>query len=192
MAEHRLRILFVTNSEHGQANAVFAIAHELLIRGDVDVHLASFADLAPRIDQVNSRAKHAAPDTATSLHVHWLSAESMYQKYLTRPDINGSHETAVASLLHEPGFRGVWRGYGVVSDVLLCWTADEYMAVIDDVKRLQKELEPDQIVVDSGLAQGIEGAILAGAEWMMLSPNSFKDLAGPYQPNGAALWKLPT
>lgn len=192
MADRRLRILFVTNSEHGQANSVFAIAHELLIRGDVDVHLASFSDLAPRIDQVNSRAKSAAPDTATALNVHWLSCESMYQKWLARPDIQGSHEKAVSSLLHEPGFFSLWRAYGTVSEVLLSWTADEYVALLEDVKRLHKELEPDLVVVDSLMPHAIEGLKLIGAEWMMLSPNGFKDLAGPYQEKGEALWKYPT
>ena len=37
----RKSILFLTNHEFGQSNAVLAVAYELLIQNELDVHIAS-------------------------------------------------------------------------------------------------------------------------------------------------------
>ncbi len=39
----RKKIMLLTSSEFGQANAIIAVAYELLLRQEQDVHLASFA-----------------------------------------------------------------------------------------------------------------------------------------------------
>ena len=40
MAE-RQNILLLTNSEYGQSNVIVAVAYELLLQGEFDVHIAS-------------------------------------------------------------------------------------------------------------------------------------------------------
>ncbi len=37
------RILFFTNGEYGQANVVLSVAHELALRPNAAVHIASFS-----------------------------------------------------------------------------------------------------------------------------------------------------
>jgi len=41
----RKKIIFLTSSEYGQANVVLAVAYELLLRQEHDIHIASFAPL---------------------------------------------------------------------------------------------------------------------------------------------------
>ena len=50
MAESNTRVLSLANSEHGQTNIILALAHELLLRGDIDVHVGSFPALKKRVD----------------------------------------------------------------------------------------------------------------------------------------------
>ncbi|KAL2838488.1 hypothetical protein BJX68DRAFT_272566 [Aspergillus pseudodeflectus] len=60
-------VLFLTNSELGQAMVCLAVAHEFLIRSKYAVHVASFSPLEPAIAQLNTRADAAEPPaTSTS------------------------------------------------------------------------------------------------------------------------------
>jgi len=45
----RIAILFITNSESGQANTILTLAAELLSRLDNEVHVASFAALEKHV-----------------------------------------------------------------------------------------------------------------------------------------------
>jgi hypothetical protein len=45
----REKIIFLTSSEYGQANVVLAVAYELLLRQEHDIHIASFAPLEGRV-----------------------------------------------------------------------------------------------------------------------------------------------
>lgn len=44
------KFLFFTNSEYGQSNVVLSVAHELALRPNVVVHIASFSALSSRIE----------------------------------------------------------------------------------------------------------------------------------------------
>lgn len=187
----RLKILFACNSEHGQANAMFAIAHEMLIRGDVDVHVVSFSDLLPRIAQQNDVAKRAAPHAATELHAHWFRSPSMLHKMLQYKEAGGSYEKIVNVILHETGFRGMWNACSTMTDILLCWNGEQHVAIVEDVQRLCAEIEPDLLVVDSILFPGFDAAVGSNTEFAVLSANAMKDVVAPYQKHGEALWKIP-
>jgi hypothetical protein len=54
--EKRRSILFVTNSELGQASVILATAHEFLLRPDYKVHIASFPALREEIEELNATA----------------------------------------------------------------------------------------------------------------------------------------
>ena len=49
------KILFVTNSESGQANTILAMALEATTRPHVEVHLASFPALKQRVERLSPK-----------------------------------------------------------------------------------------------------------------------------------------
>jgi hypothetical protein len=53
MSTSRKSILFLTNSEHGQANPQLAVAWELLLPDEYDVHIGSYWALAQRVESLN-------------------------------------------------------------------------------------------------------------------------------------------
>jgi hypothetical protein len=47
------KILLLTSSEYGQANVVLAVAYEMLLRQQHEIHIASFAPLKGRVESLN-------------------------------------------------------------------------------------------------------------------------------------------
>ena len=64
-ATSRWTILFLTNSEYGEANVIIAVSHELLRRGNCDVHIASYSILSKRIADLENGAFGAIPKETT-------------------------------------------------------------------------------------------------------------------------------
>ncbi|KAI8316732.1 hypothetical protein K4K61_000010 [Colletotrichum sp. SAR11_59] len=56
---------------------------------------------------------------------------------------------------------------------------------------LSPEVEPDLTLVDNMFTPGLTMARHMGIKWMILSPNTLKDLALPLQPKAAFFWKYP-
>ena len=49
------KILFMTNSESGQANTILAMALEATIRPHIEVHVASFPELKRRVERLSPK-----------------------------------------------------------------------------------------------------------------------------------------
>lgn len=49
----RKKIIFLTSSEYGQANVILAVAYEMLLVQQHEIHIASFAPLNGRIKSLN-------------------------------------------------------------------------------------------------------------------------------------------
>ena len=70
-ADNPKTVLFMTLSETGQSNSIFALSLELLAHPNVDVHVASFPILRDRGEKLSSSAnvverKH--PDSSFTFH----------------------------------------------------------------------------------------------------------------------------
>lgn len=62
------KILFITNSESGQANTILALALEASTRPHVEVHIASFLVLKPHAERLSSK-----------FHFHPLDGKHMFE-----------------------------------------------------------------------------------------------------------------
>ena len=94
----RRTILFLTNSEYGEANVIIAVSHELLKRGNCDVHIASYAALSKRITDLRDGAFGAVPKETTSITLHPFTGLSMHETRKKKFGIDDIH--------HKPGFKG--------------------------------------------------------------------------------------
>jgi len=61
----RKTVLFVTNSEYGQANTILALCAELLTHEDINVHVSSFSKLQKRVEWLQNRTENATSSTIT-------------------------------------------------------------------------------------------------------------------------------
>ena len=180
------KVLFLTNSEYGQANVILAVAHELRIQGHFDVHIASFHDLRQRVAQLNRSACNTAPSDLgdmSPITFHEIVGPSMMEAF--------HRDAEVADLTHAPGIKGARYSYKKALDIAYVWDGPGYIRGYQSCLRIVEESNPVVIVVDSGFSQGIDVCNVLSRKYLIITPASMKDVIGILQPKLAVLWKYP-
>jgi len=184
-------ILFLTNSELGQASVCLAVAHEFLLRPAYTIHIASFAPLRSSISQLNLRAISFLPVSSRSARVrpatfHVLTGPSMKQALEQRHGFDASK----AFRLHGLGFQAACRAYrDVLAKMVAPWSGEEYIAVYRECLNVVEKVNPDLVVVDPLFTPGLDAVRSIGERFVVLSPNTFKEHVA--QPKLGNLWKYP-
>ncbi|KAM3497758.1 hypothetical protein MY10362_008904 [Beauveria mimosiformis] len=102
--------------------------------------------------------------------------------------------------LHFASFRGleadiasIWEDVRQASptSIFVPYTGPRMVEVYTSIVNIIKEVIPDLVVVDSLLTPGLTACWNMRIKYLVLSPNSFRDFAGPLQPHAASLWKYP-
>ena len=181
----RKKVLFLTNSEHGQANVVLAVAHELLIQDRFDVHIGSFHDLRPRVVELGHSVRSDFPNLCdrSPLEFHDIAGPSMMGAFLQNAK---AHD-----LTHPPGINGAILSYRRTLDMVYAWDGPEYIRGSQSCMEIVKKVDPVVVVVDNGLAQGIDACTTLSRKYIIMTPGSMKDIIGILQPRLAGLWKYP-
>ena len=179
----RKNILFLTSSEYGQANVVLAIAHELALKHDLDIHIASFLPLQPRVIELSETI--SKNDSSKSVVFHSVAGLSMIQMLSRIPE----NEMLIGP--HPTGFNGALSAYRALPQVLAGWSGPEYMETADSCIEVIRNVKPCIVVIDSFFGQGIIACTMVSQQFMILSPNSMKDIVTTKQPKGAMFWKYP-
>ncbi|PSR82295.1 hypothetical protein BD289DRAFT_371433 [Coniella lustricola] len=197
MAETRHSLLFFTNSEWGQANVILATIHEFLILDTLDIHLASYAALLPRLQEfltshsisyprplkIFCSQDGKFPSQRPSITFHTIPGLSIAQL---------CHQDGIAtSLPHEPGLKGAIPSYARLEEFFFRHTADEYMEQEKHSKQVIMKVRPALILSEQGFSPGLDACIELNLPFTILSPNSFKDFEQRLQPGLAMLWKYP-
>lgn len=179
--EPKPTILFVTNSELGQASVCLAVAHEFLIRKH-RVHIASFGPLQSDISTLNKRASTSSP-TASTAAFHLINGRSMKEA------VQQKHKLDIFNI-HESGFWGALKAYNTkLASMAIPWDGDEYLKGYKSCLDIIEEVLPDVIVVDPLLSQAKDACNFLGLKFIILSPNTFKEHVP--QPGLANFWKYP-
>jgi hypothetical protein len=163
-------ILFLTNSELGQASVILAVATEVARTPGSRIHLGSFSTLA-----------QAAPD---GVKFHCLPGPSMKQVF-ARGGIDFLPR-------HRPGLVGTSRGFvEAYSRVLAPWDESDYFSIFDACRQLIQDLDPSLVVLDPLLGAAYDASVSLNRRLIVLSPNTFKDHATGSQPGLESVYKLP-
>lgn len=174
--------LFLTNSEHGLRNAILATVHSLLVsHPHVEVHVAGFANLEPRIDEIVSFASRHNPAAHVTFHV--LPGESY-------GDLIFTGNRTITALIHPPGFRGAWEFGRTVSMFFMPWSGPDYLAIHQRVGEVMEEIDPAIVAVDPALFPAVQASKTSGRKYLILSTNSVRENA-PHEQGAAMLWKFP-
>ncbi|KAL3457486.1 hypothetical protein BJX64DRAFT_280577 [Aspergillus heterothallicus] len=176
-------VLFLTNSELGQATVSLAVAHEFLIRSQYAVHIASFSPLHPAVSHLNAQTAASPQFSDNTAAFHAITGRSMTTAYLEshpKPEWFGTHEI---------GFYGAIRAYSVLIEAMVPWDANEYIATYRSCVNIAQNLQPSIIAVDPLFAQGLDACRALQFKYVILSPNTAKEHV--VQPMLANLWKYP-
>ena len=188
------KILFVTNSESGQANTILAMALEATTRPHVEVHIASFQALKRRVEKLSPK-----------IHFHQLNGKDMLEMMAER---GLSEET----LPHPPTTKS-YAPYGQSMGIVLTgWDGEcafcfllrmgvvtnmrrffglAYLRLCDNIKKIIEGVDPDTVVVDCLLNAGFDACISLNQKFVTSSPNTPMDLARESQPWLRGFWHYP-
>lgn len=177
------KVLFMANSEHGQTNIILAITHELLVRGDIDVHIASFPALERRVEKLLSDKAPAYDDSYRSrIHFHPVRGPSNTDVFI---------RTGKRGAFHPPGYHGAVLGFQSLCEDIWGWTEDEYVDIYESCVEIVKHVTPSVIAADFFFLQGRDAAFNAGYTAILINTTSLTHIVLGLQPNSAPLWKYP-
>ncbi len=178
-SSQRKKILFLTSSEYGQANVILAVAYELLLRQEYEIHIASFAPLQRRIDDLNALiSKNAIPAT-----FHTIAGPSLSQCLEQKDEFIGPYP---------PGIRGALKTYRVtLPSMPTAYNEEQYIAGYESCLEILRSVKPDFIVVEPMLDQGLDACKKLSRTYMVLSPNTFQELLRYKQPKHKILCRNP-
>ncbi|KAK4183479.1 hypothetical protein QBC35DRAFT_542994, partial [Podospora australis] len=184
------RVLLLTNSEHGQANVFLATSYALLTLSDedVEVHFASFSPIKSFVDQISSHAQRTNNLTALrsrSIIFHTINGIDMVSAW-SRPELDTER-----GRLKNHHLLDAIRRMAVLLKVTLPWTGDEFVQIMQSVIDIVHRVRPDVVAADPVFSPAVTALRYINAKFLILSPNTIKDFAMPFQPNGEALWKYP-
>ncbi|KAL1968551.1 hypothetical protein VTN77DRAFT_1761 [Rasamsonia byssochlamydoides] len=180
------KVLFLTNSERGQANIHLATAHALVANhhDSVQVHFATFPVLEDAVEQVSRQAIRSIPDEDAGVQgiVFHPIGGSSYKDAMIRVGIT------MDGIRHPPGVRGAATFSWIMEKMLVPWTGPEYVEVYNNMRQIITDVDPDIIVVDSFFPPGNEAAKSLKRSRIFLSPNSPKDTIALRQQGMGKIW----
>ncbi|KAL4880324.1 diacylglycerol acyltransferase-domain-containing protein [Aspergillus karnatakaensis] len=176
-------VLFLANSEHGQTNIVLAIIHELLVRGDINIHLASFPVLEKRLNKL-LHDNEAAYDASykSRIHFHPVRGPSNTEIFI---------RTGKRGAFHPPGYTGSVLGFKSLCEDIWGWTEDEYVEIYESCLGIIKDVNPSLCAIDFFFLQGRDAAYNAGHTCVLLNTTSLSHIVLGLQKNAAWAWKYP-
>ena len=110
----RTAILFITNSESGQANTILALVDELLTRPNTEVHVAPFSALEKRVAAL--RGSILSQPSPSSLTFHTIQCVDMNTALLQR----GIKDE---DLIHSPTAKS-YKAYDIASAIVTAWSCE--------------------------------------------------------------------
>lgn len=202
MASKRPSLLFFTNPEWGQANVILATIHEFLIIDEYDIHLASYSSLQPRLVELLSTHASSYPRTLQIAYggsgAKCHSGTDDQRPSITFHAIPGLSVAEMCyrdgieeSLPHEPGLKGAVSSYRRLQEFFFRMTGTEYMEQESFAEDIIVKIQPAVIISEQGLSQALDACHALKRQYVILSPNSFKDFEQRFQPWLGMLWKYP-
>ncbi|KAL1675311.1 glycosyltransferase family 1 protein [Schizophyllum commune] len=152
------RILFLTHCEQGQSNVHLATAFEVHARAlaGVEVHLASFAPLRKRFGKICEDG--IRPESGERLLPQFHTIHGVSHVEAARRGNKAGR--------HRPGFQ-MWTNLGFM---IMPWTPEEYMTIVDSVAATIESVDPHLIIIDTLFGQAVDACELLGRPYHILSP----------------------
>jgi hypothetical protein len=180
-------VLFLTNSEHGQANVVLATAYEFLTRNEFNVHIASYEPLEPRISWLNREIDSLQVKSGGDVS-QWPTATFHKMGGVSMGDNIKNNNLAWP---HRTGISNCVQSYKDMAKIVLREDIHNYLSAYDSCLAIIKNVKPRVVVVDQICLPGVDACKASGVEFIMLYPMSFYEICTADQPKAQILWKYP-
>jgi hypothetical protein len=181
-------VLFLSTSEHGQANVSLASAQALLqLVVPVKLHYASFKQLREAVEAVSVFAAETSRDPGRHIEFHEVAGRPLFDALRTRLAKQG-----YATQFDAPPARS--ESGRIVHSLLagmLPWTGPEYVEIFESLREVIQQVQPDITVIDSNFGPALAVCIHIGANYVVLTPQTLVETLAGQQPRGEALWKFP-
>lgn len=172
-------ILLLASSEYGSSNVVLAVVSELVLLNLYDIHVASFKPLHHRIKQLNK----SVPIHGSPVIFHLVAGTSAFESLCTKNEYIGPYT---------PGIRGAKAMHKITMPALLnTWEGPEYVAGYKSCLKIICSINPDIVVVEPSMSQGLEACEKLSYKCVILSANTFHDLSHQQQPLSTRAFKFP-
>lgn len=173
------RILFLTNSERGQANVFLAVIQEIVhldIDSSLDLHVCSFAPLSTIISKLQ-----------LPVSFHELRGTTWQEALFTRP------EHRWEELTNQPPTLWNSNESATIMPHIACpWSHDEMSDMVSQLQTVVADVKPDLVIIDNLLTPAVTICYPnPKPRWIVLSPNTYKEFILFMQPNRQAFWKYP-
>lgn len=182
------KILFLCNSDFGQANVILATSYALLATcASMELHIGSQHNMKPEVEAtirlVNETLLPAVPH---NIHFHGMDGLSHFQS-MTMP------ETGIVEAfnLPLPNFYNAAVFMRRFPQASIPWDPAEVVDMYAQNVAIIEKVSPDLIVVDPLCIPALTAAHQLKTNWTVLAPNTIKDFTAMQQPKGAGLWKYP-
>lgn len=182
-------VLFLSTSEHGQANVSLASAQALLqLDVQVKVHYASFKQLRGAVEAVSVFAAEATPHLqGRPIEFHEVAGRPLFDALRTRLAKQGYATQFDAPPARSESGRIV---HSLVAG-MLPWTGPEYVEIFESLRDIIDRVKPDITVIDSNFGPALAVCCHIGANYIVLTPQTLVETLAGQQPRGEALWKFP-
>ena len=195
----RTAILFITNSESGQANTILALVAELLSRPDMEVHVASFAALEKRVTALRDHI--LSQPSSSSLTFHAIDGVDMNTALRQR----GIRDE---DLIHSPTTES-YKAYDIAGAIVAAWSGEgmahfshrrshsgnprsqDYLQIVGSCKDIIKTMGPDLTVIDYLFNPARDAAAGLDVPYILSNPSSALDIIGTDHPRLKFFWYYP-
>lgn len=180
-------VLFFINAEYGLSNVHLATASTLLEKHPgIDVHIASFPRVAPKIAKVVSLAQRKVK-SAKDIHFHELPGPEYAEALSDR--MGGLGRKSIRHMVHAPGIRGIDQVMRSVMPAMSPWDGREHVQLFERATELIQTVDPALVVLDIAMRPAIDAARQNNRLYAYITPNVLADTFWAEQPNGAMFWK---
>lgn len=180
------RILLTSNSELGQANVFLAVSHALMMtEANIEVHFASYPALQSSVAATSDYARELNPE-ARPIVFHPIHALSNLDA------LAQNQEMQIDQLFDmKPSVWNLLSGLKIISRVAMPYTGQQLLENYRELERIVLAVGPDISAVDSLFTVGLTVMRSLSAKFVVLTPNTLKDLLLAVQPKGSMFWKYP-
>ncbi|KAF4982993.1 hypothetical protein FZEAL_1494 [Fusarium zealandicum] len=176
--------LFFVNKEHGLSNVHVATASALLEHyPDIDVHFASFSELASKLDRVSRFSRKKTPE-ARDIIFHKLRGASY-------ADAVHKAGKRIDNIPHPPGAAGIGHLCRDIQTWIAPWTVQDHLALYGELVSLIDEIDPAVVVLDPLFRPGLDATRDKNRLHAIITPNTVLDNFLGDQPYGSMFWKYP-
>ncbi|KAJ8128370.1 hypothetical protein O1611_g5264 [Lasiodiplodia mahajangana] len=177
-------VLFLTNSEHGLSNVFVATAYALLdLYPEIEVHYASFEQMAARIERVSNYAVRKTPSTENIIF-HELPGPSFLANMV-------KFGKTLTDAVHPPGVAGATVVSRDMSFYVSPWSGEDHIRIYSKAADIINEVDPALVVLDAFLRPAIDATRNCSRLHAFMSPLTPIESFPLVQPYLGWLWKYP-